>query len=109
MIEETTAMTRIGWVRTILVAIGFAWAMLAWQVHERAIDRERKAIIDLIVRLCAKDYPNAEADRDECEINYRTRLLNGVSVNGNLNVSRDADDEQSDRPATHARALGSVR
>jgi hypothetical protein len=91
------------------VAIGFAWAMLAWHVHKRAIDRERRAIIDLIVRLCASHYPNAEADRNECESNYRRRLLNGVSVNGNLSVSRDAGDEQSDRPATHARALGNVR
>jgi hypothetical protein len=102
-------MTRLGWVRTILVVIGFVWAMLAWHAHERASDRERKTIIDLIVRLCASDYQNSEADRDECEINYRMRLLNGMNINGNLSVSRDAADEPSDGAARHARAVGIVR
>jgi hypothetical protein len=101
-------MTRLAWVRTILVALGFVWAMLAWHAHERAIDRERSYIIDLIVRLCASDFPDSPEDRDECEIDYRTRLLNGVNVQGNLTVSGTGNTDASDDPG-HAQAQGIAR
>lgn len=84
-------MIGLPWVRTMLAAVGFVWAMSAWHYHEYTINRERSYIMSLIVRLCAADYPDSQTGRDECEIVFRTRLVGGVSVGGNVDVTGTVD------------------
>ena len=82
---------RLRWTRTGLVVIGFVWVMLAWHYHENTISNERAAIIAMIVRSCAADYPDSQSQRDQCEILFRSRLVGGINVGGSVDVAGTID------------------
>ena len=67
-------MMQIARARTVLSAVAFVWVMLAWHYHEYTSNHERAYIIGLITRSCAATHPDSQADRDQCEVIFRTRL-----------------------------------
>lgn len=78
-------MMRLRWVRTILVAVGFAWLMVQWHISTRMAHADEIRFAELVAANCSgQDRP------DNCELGLRLRART-IEVRGNVEMGGYVD------------------